>query len=311
MQWRTVSGGALGMLATLGLCASALASEGELTITFVDGSATIVSGGQAYLAARGVRLRQCDIVRTGAQALLQAERADGSQVLLGPGTRFLFDLPHAGESSARPHVLLSGWAKVSLPKREAATPPRVKTPHFDVLIEAGVTALRIAADRGQFFVEQGKAVVLSASGSAADRVNVGPGRMYTRSADQGQGSTAGRPDPAFVADMPRPMRDTLPSLLAGLKVRDVQAKPATDAGPVEVEEWLKALPEYRLCSADGVVRRVQQALVRAGFDVGPIDGILGARTQRALLGFQLGHGLQPTGQLDTQTLQALDAADGR
>lgn len=311
MHWRTISGGALSMLATLGPCSAALASERVPTITFVDGSATIVSGGQAYVAATGVRLRQCDIVRTAAQALVQVEREDGSQVVLGPGTRFLFDLPHSGESVVGQHVLLSGWAKVSLPKRESATPYRISTPHFDLLIEAGVTALRIAADRGQFFVEEGKAVVLAASGSAADRASVGPGRMYTRSADQGQGSIGGSPDPAFVADMPRPMRDTLPALLPALKARDVQPKPAADAGPAETEAWLQALPEYRQCSADVAVRRAQQALARGGFDVGPIDGILGSRTRKALLGFQQRRGLPPSGQLDTQTLKALDETDGR
>ena len=179
------------------------------------------------------------------------------------------------------------------------------------LIAPSQAAANRRLGRAGILVEQGKAVVLAASGSAADRASDGPGRMYTRSAGQGQGSIGGSPDPAFVADMPRPMRDTLPALLAALKARDVQPKPAADAGPAEIEVWLKALPEYRQCSADVAVRRAQQALARGGLDVGPIDGILGSRTRKALLGFQQRRGLPPSGQLDTQTLKALDVADER
>lgn len=297
------------VLAALGLSSAALAADDAPTLTFVDGSATIVSGGNGYVAVPGVRLRQCDIVRTGAKALVQVELEDGSQIVLGPDTRFLFDLPAAGEGVVGPHVLLSGWAKLSLPKRDAATPYRVNTPHFDLLLESGATALRIAADRGQFFVEQGQAVVLAAAES--DRVSVGAGRMYTQMAGQGRGAVTGSADAGFVADMPRPMRDTLPSLLAGLKARDVQAEPAADVGPAETADWLKAVPGYRHCVADVAVRRAQQALARGGFDVGPIDGILGPRTQKALRGFQQRRGLVPSGQLDTDTRKALDAAGGR
>jgi hypothetical protein len=54
--------------------------------------------------------------------------------------------------------------------------------------------------------------------------------------------------------------------------------------------------------------RVQQAQARlkaAGFDPGPADGTLGPKTRDALRRYQRTKGLQATGELDTQTLDAL------
>lgn len=54
------------------------------------------------------------------------------------------------------------------------------------------------------------------------------------------------------------------------------------------------------------VRDVQQALQEKGFDVGPIDGVIGPRTQAALREFQQRQGMSSTGRLDQQTLSALE-----
>jgi len=53
------------------------------------------------------------------------------------------------------------------------------------------------------------------------------------------------------------------------------------------------------------VRAAQEALRDKGFDPGPIDGILGPRTQAALRSFQQSKNLQATGRLDSQTEQQL------
>ena len=54
------------------------------------------------------------------------------------------------------------------------------------------------------------------------------------------------------------------------------------------------------------VRDVQQALQNKGYDVGPIDGMMGPRTQSALREFQQQQGLSRSGRIDQQTLSALD-----
>jgi peptidoglycan hydrolase-like protein with peptidoglycan-binding domain len=56
------------------------------------------------------------------------------------------------------------------------------------------------------------------------------------------------------------------------------------------------------------VREVQQKLMQEGHDVGSIDGQFGPKTQAALRSFQQEEGLQPSGQIDQQTLEKLGIA---
>jgi peptidoglycan hydrolase-like protein with peptidoglycan-binding domain len=53
------------------------------------------------------------------------------------------------------------------------------------------------------------------------------------------------------------------------------------------------------------VRRVQERLAAAGFDPGPADGIVGARTRAALRAFQEARNLAPTGEPNGPTLTEL------
>lgn len=53
------------------------------------------------------------------------------------------------------------------------------------------------------------------------------------------------------------------------------------------------------------VRRVQHALKAKGFDPGPVNGVVGAKTKDAVLKFQDRFGIKATGTLDNQTLFAL------
>ncbi len=56
---------------------------------------------------------------------------------------------------------------------------------------------------------------------------------------------------------------------------------------------------------EATVRQVQEALQKAGYDPGPIDGIMGPRTEQALSRFQQANGLSSSANLDAQTLSAL------
>lgn len=53
------------------------------------------------------------------------------------------------------------------------------------------------------------------------------------------------------------------------------------------------------------VRRVQTALDKEGFNVGPTDGIWGPHTQDALQSFQKSNGLADNGKVNRSTLAAL------
>nr|WP_314543027.1 TIGR02594 family protein [uncultured Massilia sp.] len=59
---------------------------------------------------------------------------------------------------------------------------------------------------------------------------------------------------------------------------------------------------------DMPVREIQEALVRAGFDPGPIDGVWGRATLAAVKAFQAREGLEVDGIVGPQTMAALQRA---
>jgi peptidoglycan hydrolase-like protein with peptidoglycan-binding domain len=53
------------------------------------------------------------------------------------------------------------------------------------------------------------------------------------------------------------------------------------------------------------VKKVQEALKEKGHDPGPIDGVMGPKTQEALRAFQQANNLKATGRIDSETAQKL------
>ena len=293
-----------GALALLTVCLPAVAATP--TVTIAEGKGTVFSGGAAYLAKGGMQLRTCDALRTGPKALLQVEYEDGGKIVLGPESRLVIDLPLGGDPVVGPHFLISGWVKLTVPKRDKAAPYRIDTPHFDLATDGGIVALRVADNDAAFFVEQGAVTALVPAGRSRARVLVGTGRTFARKGEGDRGTVTERADPAFVQAMPTAFRDTLPSLLAQVKGRDSPARPSPEDNPAEVEGWFRAAPELGACIEDPTVRAAQRTLESNGFDVGPIDGILGPRTQAALRAFQEKQGLPRSGRLDAETRKALE-----
>jgi len=58
------------------------------------------------------------------------------------------------------------------------------------------------------------------------------------------------------------------------------------------------------------VREVQEALKAQGQDPGPIDGVMGPKTQEAIRAFQRSQNLTETGRLDEETSQKLGIGAG-
>ncbi|MBN2574468.1 MAG: peptidoglycan-binding protein [Deltaproteobacteria bacterium] len=90
--------------------------------------------------------------------------------------------------------------------------------------------------------------------------------------------------------------------LSGRRVRSVYATLVRDA-----EMW-EDLYQNPLGGDNWQGRPVQHMLQRLGHDPGPIDGVIGTKTRRAIKGFQTDNGLPPTGNLNPSTRQALFAA---
>jgi peptidoglycan hydrolase-like protein with peptidoglycan-binding domain len=57
---------------------------------------------------------------------------------------------------------------------------------------------------------------------------------------------------------------------------------------------------------DAIVREAQRVLSEQGYYQGPLDGIRGPETRRAIWDFQKAKGLRVSGSLDSRTLEALD-----
>ena len=53
------------------------------------------------------------------------------------------------------------------------------------------------------------------------------------------------------------------------------------------------------------IRQAQERLMSQGFNPGAVDGKLSQQTQQGLKDFQQSRGLEPSGQLDPQTIAAL------
>ncbi|MGE5505483.1 MAG: peptidoglycan-binding domain-containing protein [Actinomycetota bacterium] len=58
--------------------------------------------------------------------------------------------------------------------------------------------------------------------------------------------------------------------------------------------------------APDMVRDIQRRLSQRGYNVGPADGVFGAETQSALRSFQKDQNIRANGQIDEQTLAALN-----
>lgn len=64
-------------------------------------------------------------------------------------------------------------------------------------------------------------------------------------------------------------------------------------------------PELRIGSTGPAVRQLQQLLINAGFNPGPVDGIFGPQTQAAVIAFQRSRGLVQDGIVGINTWTAL------
>jgi hypothetical protein len=72
------------------------------------------------------------------------------------------------------------------------------------------------------------------------------------------------------------------------------------------QEWKEVLCEPQI--TDNKVAQIQKALAREGYDAGPADNQMGAKTKEALIKFQQDKGL-PVGNLNLETLKALGISE--
>ncbi len=70
-----------------------------------------------------------------------------------------------------------------------------------------------------------------------------------------------------------------------------------------------ALIPFQASAYDSGIADAQRRLAESGFEPGPIDGLIGPRTRRAIKDFQKSKGLSVNGRLDARTLKTLSPVE--
>ena len=108
------------------------------------------------------------------------------------------------------------------------------------------------------------------------------------------------PEPAAPAAPPPPPAPPAPAepVTSLEEVTSIESLGSSSAAPVidDGDDVVTVTP--------AIMRKVQQALVNAGFNPGPVDGVSGAKTVNAIESFQKQNDI-PAGKITKKTLRAL------
>jgi hypothetical protein len=261
---------------------AAPAAEPPAIVTLLEsGGGALLRGTTRYALLEGVRLQSGDIVEIGDKGVVEIEFADGLIVSLGPRARFYIGAltPRGAKGlGVSDFYLMDGWSKFTNGKSSA--PVRITTPLFGLGTADATAVMQITGAEGGLFVETGDVRVaegfVKATRESPTRVR--GGQFYARRAEQ-RAAVQPRPAPAFVAGMPKPYMDNLPSRAARYKDREVAPRPVGNLTYADVEMWLKAPPEIRRqvmpkfiskAHNDAVFRQALVANLRYHFEWDPI-----------------------------------------
>lgn len=219
----------------------AVAADVTGTVTILEGEAIVTRAASRLRAAEGVRLQQGDIVETGDATFMQAELVDRTVMQLGPKSRVMVGGP-VRLKAERTLYALSGWFKLSNARKEGNVRAfEFRSPLIEIGLLPGVVVMQLKTNEATLFAERGDLKLVERPGTA---VGVRQGQTYRRTA-AARGTTAGTAPAAFVAEMPKAFRDSLPLRADKYSAREVQPRPAPDFAYADVESWLKAEPPLR------------------------------------------------------------------
>jgi hypothetical protein len=139
---------------------------------------------------------------------------------------------------------MRGWSKFA--SRKGVAPFRLTTPAFGIWTADATGVVRIAEGESSVFVESGEVRIAEgfAKASRSSPRQVKGGEYLARKPAEDP-TTHPRPSAAFIAAMPRPYMDNLPSRIAKHKERNVAPQRVQDLTYADVEMWLKAPTEIR------------------------------------------------------------------
>jgi len=229
-------------LAILACPLAAAAADAVVTVTLLEGPATLVRGVSRFTLAEGVRLQAGDIIEVSDKGLAQLEFADGVALALGPKTRALASSLPRGKQAAADFYVTQGALKLAGVKAGARL--RIVTPLFTLQPAEGIPVLVLDGAEGSLFVEGGEARLVGPRAKGEAPLRVKSGEFYTVKAEQ-KAAVAPRPSAAFIGALPKAFLDPLPSRMARYQDRPVQPRRLDVVTYTEVETWLKAPLEIR------------------------------------------------------------------
>jgi len=223
----------------LALCAAFAHAADRGVYTIVDGDARVLRATTWYRLEAGARAGNGDVIDAGERAYVQAELSGGGTLgIVGPALAHLAALPLAADKAGPAElVLMRGWFKAA-----AAGKPRpllLRLPTATLTLADGVIVVHDDPAQDELFVERGRASVSTPGLRGKDSAREArEGEYWRRSGDRAF-VNVDHPSPAFIAAMPRGLRDALPSLASRFAAA---APPSLPAGRevtfAEAEPWL-------------------------------------------------------------------------
>jgi hypothetical protein len=236
-----VVAGCLTLALALPAVAAPGAGDGTALLTLLEGSASVIVGSRAFVAAPGARLTPGTLVETDASAgLLRLEWPDGSLLDLGPSTRVMLRPPAGKTKSQRAPLfyLLQGWAKQTQAEAVAGQQGLA----FDVAPFKGVLVSQVEGSAVTLFAETGGAQVTPRPGSAV--LDLKPGQAAV-AGNGGAPSVQPRPASAWLQRIPRSFRDTVAPRAGLFKGPAPTLRPAAALSYAALQPWLDAEPALR------------------------------------------------------------------
>ncbi|HEY2019807.1 hypothetical protein [Paraburkholderia sp.] len=265
---RARAGGALALFASAVPLAHA-----DIVIAYADSPVTVIRGASLYRTGEGAKLRDDDIIETGAGKSAQLEDGSGTVIALGPQTQVLLKtqpaLQHAAAGPVR-ITMLSGWLKASCSASAAAQPPLLielrgldVTPASNGRWSVVATA---SAERAAIFAESGDDAIAPVRAPAAEaRQTLHAGQYLERHADEPLRAQA-RPSAEFVGAIPPGFRDALVGVAGRLAGTHELQAPLRAVDYADVSDWLTSSVSERGTFVKRFVPRLKTAAFRAQVD---------------------------------------------
>ena len=231
--WRVCLAAAAGLL-----LASADAAEPAALVTLLEGSATVIVGSRAYAAATGARLGAGTLIETdAATGLMRVEWPDGTLLDMGPATKVMLQ-PGSIAGRAPLFYLVQGWAKQSQSKASAGQAGAA----FDMGPFAGVLVSQVDESQSVLFAEVGGGAFMARRQGAGATLKVGQIAVLAGAAAP---QFSARPPPAWIAQMPKAFRESLPAMASKIKGPPPSLRQRAVLTYAGLQPWLVAEPALR------------------------------------------------------------------